>query len=197
MVSLADKIMKVATPTISTINLLSELSYLKAELSQLKQLITSRSHNPSHQPSRSRPNSPACPRSNTSQLSSELCWYHQRFGSTAQKCRSPCSFPGNDQVSHLWRQVSLVILVVAYFSSETTTVTFISLLILALRLALSLPHPSNVNIDKTVSRYRRLTIPQLPRLANVLSPSIYIFNVRYHGFLQSLIYGIPLLELIC
>ena len=101
--SLADKIMEVATPTVSTINhssdhLLSELSSLKAELSQLKQLITSR--NPSHRPSRSRPNSPARPRSNTPQPSSDLCWYHQHFGSNAQKCRSPCSFPGNDQASH-------------------------------------------------------------------------------------------------
>ncbi len=100
--SLADKIMEVATPTKSSVNylsdhILSEISDLKAELSQLKQLITSsRSRNTS----RSRLNSPARPHSNTPQPSSEVCWYNQRFGPNAQKCRSPCLFPGNDQASH-------------------------------------------------------------------------------------------------
>jgi hypothetical protein len=43
--------------------------------------------------SRTRASSPG--RSTTSSSSAPECWYHRRWGSQANQCRSPCSFSGN------------------------------------------------------------------------------------------------------
>ena len=92
--SLADKIMEVATPQVSAVTvdpqLSSEVSQLRAEVARLRKLIQSPRSN-----SRGRSASPARPRPQ-----SDLCWYHQRFGDTARKCKSPCTKAGNHQASH-------------------------------------------------------------------------------------------------
>jgi len=41
-----------------------------------------------------RSSSPAC-HSQTPGPSSDMCFYHEKFGSLAEKCRAPCNFPGN------------------------------------------------------------------------------------------------------
>lgn len=66
----------------------AEIQELKAEIAELKNLIMNKPRN-NRQRSRSRgryQHRPATPTNST------LCWYHSKFGSTAQKCRSPCSY---------------------------------------------------------------------------------------------------------
>ena len=102
---LADKIVEVATPSISTLNispLTAEVEQLRAEVARLQDMLASikpaspQQHS-SRQRSRSRPSS----RSNspkpavTPDPSHGLCWYHRKFGEQAHKCTSPCSWSGN------------------------------------------------------------------------------------------------------
>ena len=49
---------------------------------------------PATRPSSSRP--PPDPTNSQS----DLCIYHQRFGSKAKRCRNPCAWPGNAKASH-------------------------------------------------------------------------------------------------
>ena len=101
---LADKIMEVAAPpiaTVTTTSSLSEVAQLRSEVVELRRLVERllSSNHPPHQrtPSRGRSPSPAP----ISTPLPTLCWYHQRYGSAAQKCRPPCSqSSGNDQASH-------------------------------------------------------------------------------------------------
>ena len=95
--SLADKIMEVAVPSVSAISpsqdlaTASDLSDLRSEIAQLKQLVSQSRRRPSH--SRARTPTPSPP-------SQDLCWYHQKFGQAARKCKSPCSWKsGNAQAS--------------------------------------------------------------------------------------------------
>jgi hypothetical protein len=99
---MADKIMEVASPTVSSVNvapLTSEVDQLRAEVGRLRELISSFQMAPAHQSrpqsrsrSRSRQNSP-----HRSSTEDAYCWYHRRFGELAKKCSSPCSWSGNAQ----------------------------------------------------------------------------------------------------
>ena len=95
---LADKIVEVATPSVSAIrqpHLKDELDQLRTEVVGLTKLV--RSLSARDRPSRGRSPSPAQPRPPTDP---SLCWYHQRFGDAARQCREPCSKAGNALASH-------------------------------------------------------------------------------------------------
>lgn len=118
---LADKIVEVAAPRVNTTTSQSsnteinttttvsqssnpEIQQLRAEISELKQLIQEatsrpqRRHRSSSRPSRSQPSRPTSPDNSTSD---NLCWYHHRFGDLARKCQPPCSrSQENAQASH-------------------------------------------------------------------------------------------------
>ena len=92
---LADKIVEVATPTVSTIQtsqLTSEVEQLRSEVTRLQTLVKSLSvkRKPSQSPTPTR-HSPG---------TDTLCWYHQKFGPAAHKCRPPCAQASNDQATH-------------------------------------------------------------------------------------------------
>jgi len=55
--------------------------------------LVSRSHRARSSSSRARTSSPGP--STTSSASSSECWYHRKWGSQANQCRSPCSYSGN------------------------------------------------------------------------------------------------------
>ena len=97
--SLADRVVEVATPTVSSIQtsqLSSEVEQLRAEIGSLKSLVQSLSSKHVRSPTRPRTLSPApCNRA------SGLCWYHSRFGEKASKCNAPCTWPSrNGQADH-------------------------------------------------------------------------------------------------
>lgn len=90
--NLADRIMEVATPSVSAMDLplSTEVSQLRTEVARLQKLLSSpRSNSPR------RARSPA-----RSQTQSDVCWYHQQFGDAARKCKPPCSRSGNAPASH-------------------------------------------------------------------------------------------------
>ena len=97
---LADRIMEVAAPSLPTaanpsISTVSpsiqsfDLEKLHAEITSLKEEIKSLRRPTRERSPRRRSPSPAA------DISSDMCWYHQKFGSSAQKCRPPCSYSGN------------------------------------------------------------------------------------------------------
>ena len=93
--SLSDKIMEVATPTssvsvVSQSQLTSEMEQLRTQISDLHKLVQQLSISQRRNPPRTRSPSPA-----PNRLQSDLCWYHQKFGDRAKKCRQPCSKSGN------------------------------------------------------------------------------------------------------
>ena len=96
---LADKIVEVATPSVSAVthqpHLKEELDQLRTEMIGLKKLVRSLSSR--DKPFRGRSPSPARPRS---PADASLCWYHQKFGDAARQCREPCSKSGNALASH-------------------------------------------------------------------------------------------------
>ena len=96
--TLADKVMEVATPTVAMVSpsysLVAEISELKAEIAQVKQLLK-----PRRSISRTQAGSPARAHSSLSTPNLDLCWYHQKFGEAAKKCKPPCSQKGNIQAS--------------------------------------------------------------------------------------------------
>ena len=83
-------------PTTST-----EFDALRSEVRQLQELVktlTVHSRSTRHRsptPARRRSPSPSGP---STAEDHTLCWYHQRFGDAATKCRPPCR-QGNDQAS--------------------------------------------------------------------------------------------------
>ncbi len=107
---MADKVMEVSTPTVASIadpapspdlspvaaaiSDSSEIRQLREQVACLASLVESlTTRHARRSPSRTRrPNSPAPP--SMSQTSS-LCWYHAKFGETAQKCKSPCTWESN------------------------------------------------------------------------------------------------------
>ena len=107
--TLADKVMEVASPAISFVNvapLTSEVGQLRSEVAQLREMIAALKIAPSlpYRRARSRSQSTpiACPRSSSpAPLPAEnppstcLCCYHRRLGDAARKCTSPCSWTGN------------------------------------------------------------------------------------------------------
>jgi len=82
---LADRIVEVAAPSVSAVKVsptANEMEKLRQDVAELKQLLTS------HRGGRHRPPSPApCQASGDN-----MYWYHDKFGSKAQKCRPPCSY---------------------------------------------------------------------------------------------------------
>ena len=95
---MADDIIEVATPSISAVHrdaratpqLAAEMEQLRSDVAGLTNLVKSLSRHrrsPSPHPSRR-------------QLTTDLCWYHQRFGDDARKCQEPCSKSGNSAASH-------------------------------------------------------------------------------------------------
>ena len=103
---MADKIMEVATPTISTLSTVrvdnSKVKQLHEEVSPLTDLVASLSHNHrahrcTRPPSRTRL-SVNTPPPNQPPTQDVLCWYHAKFGAKAQKCREPCNWrQGNSE----------------------------------------------------------------------------------------------------
>ena len=90
---LADKIVEVATPSVSSVNTDTEFRQLRQEVSELKLMIQAIKQ-PRRQ-SHGRSPSPAPQRQ-----SQDICWYHEKFGDNARKCKPPCAkSPGNSQAS--------------------------------------------------------------------------------------------------
>lgn len=83
-------------PTSSSLDLISEqvrqLSIRLDELTRQNPMPGSR-----YRP-KSRANSTN--RSITAPAIDNVCWYHAKFKEAARRCRSPCSFPGNDKNRH-------------------------------------------------------------------------------------------------
>ena len=110
---MADRIVEVANPPVAALQTPSapsppsnpEVDSLRSEVRQLKELVHSLSLHSRPRDSRHRSPTPACRRSPVSPRRSAvhddptLCWYHQRFGSAATKCREPCRLRLNDQAS--------------------------------------------------------------------------------------------------
>lgn len=94
--TLADKVMDVAAPTVSSVTtsqLSAEIEQLRSEVTDLKEIVKSLSRNTPQRPPRQRSTSPAPP-----SRKSDLCWYHQRFAEAASKCNPPCAWTsGNDR----------------------------------------------------------------------------------------------------
>ena len=94
---LADKITDVASgvsPSLSAMSVpapLSDIEQLRAEVSRLKELVTSLSSR--SRLLRRRSPTPPPPRSH-SPVDTPLCWYHQRFGDAAHNCKSPSAKAG-------------------------------------------------------------------------------------------------------
>ena len=91
---LADKVVEVTTPQVSSATLPNhpanpDLDHLRAEIAELKQMLSSLQMPNNRQPRpRSRGNTPRSSRSSTPthSTSDSLCWYHTRFGDLARKC---------------------------------------------------------------------------------------------------------------
>ena len=90
--ALADKVMEVAAPSVAAFNtpqISSDVELLRAEVTRLKDAVSALTKSrPAKRSPSPRPTSDAT-----------LCWYHQRFGKDARKCRPPCSWSGNDPAS--------------------------------------------------------------------------------------------------
>ena len=87
---LADKIVEVVLPSVSAVHatpVTAEVEQLRAEVARLTKLVQSMAS--PRRPPRGRSASPHPP------ADSALCWYHQRYGDDAQKCKLPCSRSGN------------------------------------------------------------------------------------------------------
>ena len=102
---LADKVMEVAAPSISNItpspSLAAEVEQLRGEVTRLEKMLKKLVHHRSSSRHTSR-RSPT-PTSNTQPTDSPadpLCWYHRKFGSQAQKCKSPCAWQSNSLAGH-------------------------------------------------------------------------------------------------
>lgn len=90
---LADRVVEVAAPSISSVaDPKPEVEQLRVEVNRLTDLVNSLSKK--ERTTRRRSPSPRRPPSPSSH---PVCWYHERFGDSARKCRPPCSKSGNDQ----------------------------------------------------------------------------------------------------
>ncbi len=108
---LADKVIAVPTPpgTIASVasspTITAEVEHLRTEVSRLEKLVKKLAHSPSRPASHSvshghssrRPPIPTTRSASTSpdpsgQPYDTVCWYHQKFGSQARRCKSPCSY---------------------------------------------------------------------------------------------------------
>lgn len=106
----ADRIMEAGTsniPTVFTPNISAvspsplDMTKLQAEITCLKDEIKLLRRSSSDRSSRDRSSRDRSPRrrspSPVADAASVMCWYHQQFGSSAVKCRPPCSYSGNSQ----------------------------------------------------------------------------------------------------
>ena len=89
----ADKIFEVAVPSFvasveTPSSLASDVEQLRAQVSELQETIKNL-RRPSHPP---RPLSRSCSPRPTSPVSQTLCWYHQKYGDAAKKCKPPCDW---------------------------------------------------------------------------------------------------------
>lgn len=88
---MADKIVEVAVPSVSAFHTPSttELDDLRSEVATLRSTLKSltRRRSPSPRPQRQ-------------DSQGQLCWYHERFGDAARKCKEPCSKSGKGKASH-------------------------------------------------------------------------------------------------
>lgn len=112
---LADKVIEVATPpgaiasvSASSTDISSEVHHLREEVSRLEKLVKKLSHSsrstgrhttrsPRRSPTPSSHHPPNSPDHQPPATSDIICWYHQKFGSQAQRCKSPCSYQSNPQ----------------------------------------------------------------------------------------------------
>ena len=106
---MADKMMEVAQPNVTSITSTStpmlpppppspassDVIQLRAEISELRQLISSLQLSSSRSTSQHRSCSQS--RSSSPHPNSGLCWYHRHFRDKANKCTSPCTWQGNGQ----------------------------------------------------------------------------------------------------
>ena len=108
---LADKIMEIPPPPplLSHVSkedakLAAEVAQLKEEVARLVQLVKTSGRSPSRgrSPARSfhRPPSRQPSPRRTPDAPSDLCWYHERYGAQARKCREPCSHSENAPASN-------------------------------------------------------------------------------------------------
>ncbi|KAF8793453.1 hypothetical protein HNY73_004931 [Argiope bruennichi] len=90
---IADKILDITPNQVSAVSnatatadseLLSEIKMLRKEIAQMRR--HSRSHSRNRQP-RFRRKSPAS--------NDDICWYHRKYDSKAQKCIPPCNYQPN------------------------------------------------------------------------------------------------------
>lgn len=90
---MADKISDSSFGSVSEIqkDKQSELSELKAQISELSEQVRRLSRPRDKSPGRRRFNYRNRSKSARRQQSSNKCWYHENFGAAAKKCRSPCS----------------------------------------------------------------------------------------------------------
>ena len=106
---MADKIMEVATPAVSSVatptGISTEVEKLRVELSRLGKLVSSLAHRsrsssrPSSDSRSSRCSPTPTPRSNSSDSSTpSICWYYAKYGDQARKCKQPCSQASNNFV---------------------------------------------------------------------------------------------------
>ena len=106
---MADQIMEVATPSVGAVQApappTSEIDSLRSEVRHLSEMVRSLSFQPRsrdprhHSPTPARRRSPSPAHRNPTPDDHTICWYHQRFGSAATKCRPPCRMALNDQAS--------------------------------------------------------------------------------------------------
>lgn len=112
---MADRIVDMVTPSIAAVHVpptgpsvSTEVASLRAEITRLKEQMRSLAVQP-HSPRRHSP-TPArrCSPSPFQPLPAgdhTLCWYHERFGDAATKCRQPCSKGLNYQAGRSRRRV--------------------------------------------------------------------------------------------
>ena len=109
---MADKVMEVAAPTISGISGTApnptdsaEFKQLRDEVARLTDLVSSLSTRPrprrrsTSTPRRNRSPAPRNTSDSNDSTDPPLCWYHAKFGESAQKCKDPCGW-GNSQAGH-------------------------------------------------------------------------------------------------
>lgn len=106
--SIADKILEVNTPTVSSIatapsvSTVSEMQQLRGLISELSaQVAALKTEVRQRSRSRGRTRNNSTNQQTVGDANSNLsglCWYHQTYGSDAQRCRPPCNFsiPVND-----------------------------------------------------------------------------------------------------
>ena len=101
---MADKVMEVAAPTVAAVSGAhsdytddSEIKHLREEVARLADLVSSLTTQ-SRRRSSSKPRRTASPVP-TNPNKDAFCWYHTKFGESAEKCKAPCSW-GNSQAGH-------------------------------------------------------------------------------------------------